>query len=280
MSDAWRKANFLWIGSKLSPVEILALKSYLAKGWDVTIYTYEDVEGVPSGCTIKDGREILDNSLIFKDPKRDAPGVSYANFSDLFRWSLLSRQAGWWFDMDMVAITPPRPIPGDAPVRFASTWEVEWGQAAITCAMFSDGHAEIYREAFKRASDVVAKGGEWDFPELGPFNLQRLVRENNFERYVAPWWEFCPYPWRQIQASCAGSTRDHVKNMLRVVKHTARAATGATVRPARLRFGTRAVHLHNEIWRLAGISKAGPFSRHSFVGRQMLKHRVPGVIVV
>jgi hypothetical protein len=268
MSDPWRTARFLWIGPRLSPIEQLSLASHVRQGWDVQLFLYGPCEGVPSGVAIRDGREVLMPEMIFPDPANEKPGASYANFSDLFRWRLLSSRAGWWFDMDMVALSGPRSLDGP---RFASTWEGEFGQCAITCAMYSDGQTPLLQQAFEDAMFIVSSGRDRSFPEIGPFLLQRLIRESGLQQAIAPWWEFCPFPWRQIQTACSPDAKTHVLNQLRVVKHTLGTLAGSQVRPARIRRGTTSVHLHNEIWRRAGISKTGPFSRWSFIGGMLRK---------
>ena len=49
----------LWIGNKLSLMEIYSIKSYLRLGYDFHLYTYEPVKNVPRGTKIKDGSKIL-----------------------------------------------------------------------------------------------------------------------------------------------------------------------------------------------------------------------------
>ena len=234
---------------------------------------------VPHGIKVRNANDIIPNQQIFRDAATDGRLGSFANFSDIFRWRLLSHEPGWWFDLDMVAIAAPSEAELSRGLYVASTWEGDYQQCAITCAMYSSGKSKLFDEALIRAQQILQEKAEREFCDLGPFLLQSLIREFGCETSVAPWWEFCPFPWRQIKASCYATRDEHILNRARIIKHSIQSWTGHTVRPAMIRDGTRAVHLHNEIWRLSEISKSGPFYRHSFVGSQMLKYRIPNVYI-
>ncbi len=53
------RAQFLWIGTHLSLIERLALKSFLDYGWEVHLYRYDPIDNVPDGVRILDGDDIL-----------------------------------------------------------------------------------------------------------------------------------------------------------------------------------------------------------------------------
>src|SRR3954467_14258102 len=91
--------NELWIG-QLSPVEQLCLKSFVAKGHNVHLYTYDAIENVPQGVTLQDAAQILPPSQIFRNRRGRGKG-SLAGFSDLFRYKLLLDKGGWWVDTDV-----------------------------------------------------------------------------------------------------------------------------------------------------------------------------------
>ena len=81
--------NVLWIG-QLSPLEQLCLKSFVAQGHSVHLYTYDRIDNVPQGVTLQDAAEILPPSNIFRNQLGKGKG-SLAAFSDLFRYKLLVR---------------------------------------------------------------------------------------------------------------------------------------------------------------------------------------------
>ena len=50
----------LWVGNKLSRMEIYSIKSFLFNlHFKFHLYTYEKVQGIPKGVIIKDGNSIL-----------------------------------------------------------------------------------------------------------------------------------------------------------------------------------------------------------------------------
>jgi hypothetical protein len=88
----------VWVGSSLSAMEQLCIKSFLKNGHEFHLYTYEDLGGVPKGTVVKDADAII--------PKKEIETFKYvANFSDLFRYTLL-RSGGWYVDMDSVCLRP------------------------------------------------------------------------------------------------------------------------------------------------------------------------------
>jgi hypothetical protein len=89
-----------WLGP-LSTMERLAIASFVANGHPFHLYTYEELDGVPEGAVIKDGREVLPYSWRF----RDSHGT-FSGFANAFRYKLLFERGGWWIDMDMVCLAP------------------------------------------------------------------------------------------------------------------------------------------------------------------------------
>jgi len=93
----------LWIGSALGPIERLALRSFVAQGHPVALYTYGEVAGVPPGVTLRDAAEVLPEATALTH--RYGNG-SFALCADLFRLELQRRDLGMWVDVDVVAIRP------------------------------------------------------------------------------------------------------------------------------------------------------------------------------
>jgi len=93
----------LWIGSALGPIERLSLRSFVAQGHAVVLYTYGAVTGVPDGVEMRDAAAVM--------PQAQAMGLRYPNGSfalvaDLFRLELQRRALGLWVDTDVVALRP------------------------------------------------------------------------------------------------------------------------------------------------------------------------------
>ena len=97
-------ANMFWHG-ELSKLETMCIKSFVKNGFDVKLWSYTDlkVEGAES-C---DARLILPEESLTKykqqhysDNANDGAYSSIAVFSDVFRYNVVHKIGGWWFDCD------------------------------------------------------------------------------------------------------------------------------------------------------------------------------------
>src|SRR5262249_31403060 len=112
------------------------------------------------------------------------------------------------------------------------------------------------------------------FGETGPFLVQQLVRERKLEKNVAPWWEFCPYPWRIVPRMAYTGNGDFIIDKLRFARHLYWQAMRPEFRAGYIRRDTRAVHLHNEVWRNSGLNKNELYHRGSLVGWLQRKYSI------
>jgi len=89
-----------WEGP-LSKMEILSIKSFVANGHTVLVYTYDkNLKSFDSNMIVVDAAEIIP-----KDMRLKVKGISTI-FSDLFRYTLLYKAGGWWMDLDIVLLKP------------------------------------------------------------------------------------------------------------------------------------------------------------------------------
>lgn len=252
------RAQFLWIGGSLSTLERLALRSYVAHGYDVDLYSYEPVAGVPDGVRRCVGEDILPRDRIFTVSKGWGAG-SFANFADLFRYHLLRLKGGWWFDLDIVAL---RRLPDPSGLWLASSFEGRHGQLPNNCAMHAEPGNAVIERLCAEAESEMQRAPELGFGQIGPYLLQRVVRELGLGAHVAPWWEFSPYPHEQIaRVAFSPGLRPLVREGLRRVKYRWREAVDRDFRAGRVHLGTRGLHLHNELWRAGGWNKDARYHR-------------------
>jgi len=97
--------QMLWIGPRFSKLERLSVASFLANGHPVQLYAYAPIEGVPTGTTLLDAREVYPESAIFTYADGWGRG-SPAAFANQFRYKLLFERGGAWSDTDMVCLRP------------------------------------------------------------------------------------------------------------------------------------------------------------------------------
>lgn len=98
-----REVGTLWIGGPLSWMEQLCLKSFVDKGQQITLFSYEDIPNVPDGVIRRDGREIIETNDFIKYEQKN----SFALFADWFRLHMLHKCSGMiWIDTDVYCHRP------------------------------------------------------------------------------------------------------------------------------------------------------------------------------
>lgn len=100
----------LWIGGKLSNLELLTISSFINNGYIFHLWTYEQIEtSLPKEVKLEDANEIIDQSKVFRyqnNSQFNGGQGSVAGFSDIFRYKLLYEKGGWWVDMDVSCLKP------------------------------------------------------------------------------------------------------------------------------------------------------------------------------
>jgi hypothetical protein len=94
----------LWGGGSLSYIERLCLTSMLDTGHKVALYTYDGVPNAPAGVDMRDGREVMPQTMMVSHAKLKSVAIG----SDLFRYRLLQKELGCWVDTDMLFLKPLR----------------------------------------------------------------------------------------------------------------------------------------------------------------------------
>jgi hypothetical protein len=108
--------HMLWVEGALSQLERLSCASFVQNGYDVRLWSYGKLSGVPGGVTLCDGREILPEERLFR-----YKNGSYAGFADLFRYAVLARRGGLWADIDLVCLLPEARLRARLPNGFLVT---------------------------------------------------------------------------------------------------------------------------------------------------------------
>src|SRR5436305_6172626 len=93
-----------WFQPQLTPLEDLCITSFIAHGHRFTVYSYNEIERLPEGCTLEDARAILPEDALFGYSSGPLVG-SPAAFANLFRYKLLLDRGGWWVDTDTLCLT-------------------------------------------------------------------------------------------------------------------------------------------------------------------------------
>lgn len=223
----------LWVGKRLSAMEVLSIRSFLHHGHDYRLYVYEPVENLPEGALLCDANEILPASAIFQY----ADFESYAGFSNFFRYKLLLERGGWWVDTDIVCL---RPFDFTAPYVFASEM-IKSGavpaSAVLKCPAGSEAMAYAWRICASKKPAVLKWG------ETGPRLMAEVINRFSLETFLHPPEVFCPvscHDWETL------------------------LAPESILRPAEASYS---IHLWNEMWRYHGRDKDESYPSTSTYGR-------------
>ena len=160
MSDP--KFATFWEGG-FSPMEIACIASYRRHGYDIVIYSYTPLEGLPVGMSSEDASLIAPREAMKKFIFAGKPNLSH--FSDYFRYLLFKKTDRIWVDADMLLLRPfDQALPQTLLAR-------EW-QPSICGAVMridrNDGHLDRLISATEAAA-----GKELLWGETGPLLLTR-----------------------------------------------------------------------------------------------------------
>ena len=173
-----RIINSLWVGDKLSFLELLTLKSFIANGHVFHLWTYNKLKTeLPQGVVICDAETVLPKSSVFKYPNKariDWGSCSYAGFSDIFRYKLLYDKGGWWVDMDVTCL---KPFNFEAPYFFRNHWKFP----VVGNIIKAPKKSLLMKECFDIASvEVTESNRDWHRPiEI----LNEAIVRNNLLKY-------------------------------------------------------------------------------------------------
>jgi hypothetical protein len=98
-----RAANFFWSG-ELTFYELSNLLSFKKNGFEVIVWSYEDLN-LPKGILRKDASEIISQNYLTSF-NQNFQKQNLSSFSNLFRYELLKKYGGWWFDSDCICLKP------------------------------------------------------------------------------------------------------------------------------------------------------------------------------
>jgi hypothetical protein len=92
-------ANFFWIGN-LSKTEIVCITSFLKAEFKVKLWSYNNLS-IP-GVESCDASLVLpfEDVTLYKQTHHNGSNETSTAFSDAFRFNLLYKFGGWWFDTD------------------------------------------------------------------------------------------------------------------------------------------------------------------------------------
>jgi glycosyltransferase involved in cell wall biosynthesis len=186
-----RVVHSLWIGSTLSKMELLTIRSFLRHGHEFHLWVYDKIQTpLPREVILEDANKIIPRKKIIKKADIDAEtGVGKASygspFSDLFRYKLLYKKGGYWVDMDVTCL---RPFNFDTPYVFRPHRVGVVGNI-IKCPPRSRLMKSVYDQVARQADEH----SEWLMPNRV---LSQTIRRLKLSRFIRggvwhqeSWWD-------------------------------------------------------------------------------------------
>ena len=224
----------LWIGSKLSKMEQLSIKSFMDNGHEYHLYIYDNVENVPEGTIIKDANEILPKSEIYT-----YRNGSYSAFSNYFRFTMMYKKGGYWADTDMICV---KPFKFDQEIVITSEPDDSYSLNVITSSLIK--LPQNSKEALeginiqKRHKSLIISGQlNWS---SGPQTVQSIVDIHKLHKYVLSYRGICSCSYKHTRSIVDPRFKPNLKII-----------TSINNIPENM----ICIHLWNEVWRREGINK-------------------------
>lgn len=210
----------LWVGGRLSAMEQICIKSFQAQGHVFHLYCYDDLKGIPDGTIIKDANEIISHDKLFIDNRQVV-----ASFADWFRYKLLYDKGGWWVDMDSICL---KHFNIQEEYCF-STEKSNSGEAELNIGFIKAPRgASFLADCLEYIESKSMKNVVWG--AFGPKLFRRVLSSYEWEKYTCSPNVFCPINWTEIYKFI--TVQEYVPED-----------------------DTIAIHLWNEMWRLARLPR-------------------------
>jgi len=188
------EVNSYWGGGPLTRLEFLCVSSFVQNGARYNLYTYDDPGGVPDGVTVCDASEILPAERMFLYPAGTLNEGSLSGFSNLFRYTLLQRDGGWWVDTDVCCL---RAFETDRDELYVREEKRSGEFFVASCLFRAPPESKVLSyclEGFARKDVSKVVHGE-----TGPALLTDAVRDCGREGAVQPAERFLPVPWWEYE---------------------------------------------------------------------------------
>jgi hypothetical protein len=177
--------NTFWSNDHLPQLDIACMATFKYHDHPVHIWSHTPIKNLPSFVVNKDANEVLGKSwkIRLNDLRK---------YSDLFRYSLLSKIGGWWVDTDQACFVT---------WNFSSEY-VFARDAEVICngvlRLPSRDFATILRD---EATALLEKDPKAD---IGPYFLNDRVYRHNLQKYAQDPAVFIPIYYKDRHVICQG----------------------------------------------------------------------------
>lgn len=263
----------LWVGEKLGVLAACCLKSFMQRGHDVFLHTYNEILDIPDGVKVLDANIIIKKEKIIKHKKTG----SYALFSDIFRYELLKylKGEGIYVDCDVYCVRPLKQE--DYVVAFEDDNKING--AILALPVGSQVLASLLKAAYdpyfippwyskskqfrlklKKILGLSRHVSEMPWGVIGPEAITYFFKQLNLIDYVKPMDVFYP-----VHYQCVSKLFDPDLRIEDIISHR-----------------TQCIHLYNEMLRNIPLDQVHPESvlgkmlSNSIYVSENIKHDVNG----
>ena len=211
-----RTANFFWQGPALGIQEHVCIASFVKHGFVANVYTYNDELCVPVGAIRKDAADILPRADLLKYTQAGMSG-NLAAFSDAFRYHLLKKHGGWWFDSDVLCIASVE--------RFIEIFDknesrISFGYQSKNIIASGVLHIDDDNILNSLINKLEEKGTNFGWGSIGPLLVSDVIISLNLHKYAENKYTYYPIHYNQIHKMydplCNDWCEDQIRNSLAI----------------------------------------------------------------
>jgi len=210
-----------WHGETIGTYQLMCLKSFAASGHRVEVFSYNRDLNVPDWISVEDAAEVLPRELVLR-PLGEAG--AFAIHANLFRYALLHKLGGWWIDPDVLLLKPDLPT---GSVFFAAL-DV-FGHVPTGVLKFPAGHG-LLMEALAEVESLSGSLDDWE--KSGAALLTSLVRRHKLSGKIQNQVPLGPVSWFDVPDLFDPDSAERLNRLCKDFHF---------------------LHLHDDVWRRAGI---------------------------
>ncbi len=249
----------LWIGDKLSDMEIISINSFLMNNHQYHLYTYQDIKNIDKlhpNVSIKDANQIIPESKIYT-----YRNGSYSAFSNLFRFTLLYKKGGYWVDTDIVCLNTYN---FDSRIVIVSEpTENYLDQLPTSCLIKLPKGSDIAKEGIniqESHKKLILNGSlTWS---SGPKTINELINKFSLHEYILPWNTICSCFCHHVLSLVNPDVIYHPK-ILNTLYKSESDNESVKVNDLSIPDNMFGIHLWNECWRRNSLDKNSNYPKNS-----------------
>jgi hypothetical protein len=213
-------ANLFWHG-ELTELEKVCIKSFVKQGFDTKIWSYTGIQ--IDGAESCDARLVLPEENLTKYKQQhfsitDGSKEFYSSlaaFSDAFRWNVVNKFGGWWFDTDAYCLKPAeefKKLRGSKPIVACLQDHA--------CPSVNSGIFYADYDTSKKLVehlDMLCAQHNYNFSEwgvIGPYLISDVIQNNNLENYIITTENFYSIEYDQFPYFTDPSLKDVAKSYI------------------------------------------------------------------